>query len=48
MQKENRLYLKKYVAAILKFENYAFVCLSELLKQNLIFIQVYAIKFILP
>ena len=32
--------LRKYLAAISKFENYAFVCPSELLKQKLIFIQV--------
>ena len=40
--------LKNYLAVILKFENYAFVWTSELLKQKLIFIQVYIIKLILP
>ena len=40
--------LKNYFAAILKFENYAFVWTSELLKQKLILLQVYSVKFILP
>ena len=40
--------LKNNLAAIFKFENYAFVWTSEFLKQKLIFIQVYTIKLILP
>ena len=37
---------KKYFAAILKFENYAFVWSYELLKQKFICIQVKAITLI--
>ena len=40
--------LKNYLAAILKFETYAFFRTSKFLKQNIIFIQVYTIKLILP